>query len=98
MVGPVNWNGPGGRLLTLVMRVSGPTLFGRPVPPVPNRNWSAAGRPGSPPGRPRMAAAGGFCTPPRSGAGSIEYNDLLADPALMKNFPPFGPAGVRNCV
>ena len=35
-------------------------------------------------------SAGGFCTPARSGAGSIEYSDLLADPALMKYLPPFG--------
>src|ERR1700724_4602672 len=96
MGGPVIWNGPGGRVLTLVMRVSGPTLFGRPVPPVPNRNWSAAGSPGSPPGRRRMPAPGGFCTPARSGAGSTVYKDLLADPALMKNFPPFGADVIWN--
>ena len=71
MVGPVIWNGPGGRPFTLVMRVSGPSLNGRPVPPVPNRNCSFAGRPGSPPGIVRMAAAGGFCTPATSGGGSV---------------------------
>ena len=60
MLGPVIWKGPGGSELTLVMRVSGPTLLGSPVPPVPNRNWSCGGRPGSPPGIVRMKATGGF--------------------------------------
>ncbi len=38
MVGPVIWNGPGGRLFTLAMRVSGPSVKLKPVPPVPKRN------------------------------------------------------------
>src|SRR5215472_2954638 len=38
IVGPVIWNGPGGSALTLVMRVSGPSVVARPVPPVANRN------------------------------------------------------------
>ena len=90
MFGPVSWNGPGGRLLTLVMRVSGPTLTDRPVPPVPNRNWSAGGRPGSPPGMLRMGRPVAVWTPPRSGAGSVEYKDFLEDGALMKKLAPFG--------
>jgi hypothetical protein len=35
--GPVIWNGPGGRLLTSVMRISGPSVKLKPVPPVPKR-------------------------------------------------------------
>src|SRR5205814_6584556 len=97
MVAPVIWNGPGGSVLTLVMRVSGPKVAARPVPPVPNRNWSAAARPGSPPGTPRTAANGALVgTPPMSGAGSVVYRVLLADPALTKNFPPFGADVIWN--
>src|SRR5258708_34412180 len=97
MFAPVSWNGPGARVLTVVMRISGHTLFGRPVPPVPNRNWSAAGNPGSPPGRLRIAGAGGFCTPARVGEGSLEYNDLLADLMVVENFPAFGDDGDGRC-
>ena len=53
---------------TLVMRVSGPSVFGRPVPPVPNRNWSCGGRPGSPPGIVRKRRPADFARRARSGA------------------------------
>src|SRR5215469_1217131 len=96
MFGPVIWNGPGGSVFTLVMRVSGPTVLGRPVPPVPNRNCSEVGSPGSPPGRVRIAAAGGFWTPARSGAGSVVYRLLFAEPALMKYLPPLGADVIWN--
>src|SRR5215467_2850736 len=72
MVGPVIWNGPDGSVLTLVMRESGPSVAASPVPPVPNRNWDCGGRPGSPPGMPRMKASGDVAgTPPMSGGGSV---------------------------
>src|SRR5882757_6618333 len=97
MVGPVNWNGPGGRLSTFVMRVSGPSVKASPVPPVPKRNWSWGDRPGSPPGMLRMAAYGDTApTPPTSGAGSVAYSDLLFRSALLKNFPPFGAEVIWN--
>src|SRR5690348_5123370 len=98
MVGPVIWNGPGGRLLTLLMRVSGPSVNGSPVPPVPNRNCWFGGRPGSPPGMVRMTAAGEVVgTPATSGGGSVVYGVLAAWPALMKKLPePFGGAVILN--
>ena len=37
MCGPVSWNGPGGSVVTLLMRVSGPSVKLSPVPPVPYR-------------------------------------------------------------